>query len=212
MIGPLSRIALVICATAAVAGLVIDFENSLKSGRSPIRPGFLLPCRKLLATGFIAILAAEVAVIYRDANPNNLAGTFQTAVEFSRHTNGEDLIVVGGASEVDQHGLLRAADPPYYFFWMDRKGFILHDGDQSIARLNDYHRRGARYFVAERALLDPVLGFESELRQRYEILDELGDTMLIDLGPPTAQPSESSHASASSDQPSDTPGRAAADT
>ena len=210
MIGPLSRIALFIGATAAVAGLVVDFENSLKSGRSLIRPGYLMPCRKLLATGFIAILFAEIGVIYRDANPNNLAGTFQTAVDFSRHTNGEDLIVVGGASEVDQHGLLRAADPPYYFFWMDRKGFILHDGDQSIARLHDYHRRGARYFVAERALLDPVPGFESELRQKYEVLDERGDTMLIDLGPPGAQPSESSQASATSDQPRDTP--AAADT
>lgn len=212
MIGPLSRIALFIGATAAVAGLVVDFENSLKSGRSPIRPGYLLPCRKLLATGFIAILVAEIGVIYRDANPNNLAGTFQTAVDFSRQTNDEDLIVVGGASEVDQHGLLRAADPPYYFFWMDRKGFILHDGDQSIARLHDYHRRGARYFVAERALLDPVPRFESELRQKYEVLDERGDTMLIDLGPPGAQPSESSQASATSDQPRDTPGTEAADT
>tara|TARA_R110002072_G_scaffold282552_1_gene445508 strand:- start:8013 stop:9836 length:1824 start_codon:yes stop_codon:yes gene_type:complete len=212
MIGPLSRIALFIGATAAVAGLVVDFENSLKSGRLLIRPGYLVPCRKLLATGFITILVAEIGVIYRDANPNDLAGTFQTAVDFSRLTNGEDLIVVGGASEVDQHGLLRAADPPYYFFWMDRKGFILHNGDQSIARLHDYHRRGARYFVAERALLDPVPGFELELRQKYEVLEEHGDTMLIDLGPPGAQPSESSQASATSDQPRDAPGSEAADT
>lgn len=147
--------------------------------------------RKLLATGFIAIIAAEVGVIYRDAHPNELAGTYQTAVGFSRHTNGNDLIVVGGASEVDQHGLLRAADPPYYFFWMDRKGFILHDGGESIAQLLDYHRRGARYFIAERAHLDPVPGFESELRQKYDVIDERGNTMLIDLGPPGVQPSES---------------------
>ncbi|MBI1313067.1 hypothetical protein GC176_17395 [bacterium] len=97
---------------------------------------------------------------------------------------------------MDQHGLLHAADSPYYFFWIGRKGFILHDGDQSIARLLDYHCDGARYVVAERAHLDSVPSLESELRQKYEGLDERGDTMLIDLGSPTAQPSESSRGSA----------------
>lgn len=212
MIEPLLRIALVIGATAAVAGLVVDFENSLKSGRSPMRPGYLIPCRKLLVTGFGSIIAAQIGVVYLDANPNRQATMYQTAIAFSRHTDGGDLIVVGGFSEVDQHGIQRAADPPYYFYWMDRKGFILHDGEQSLARLQEFHRRGARYFVAERHFFDPVPGFESQLRQRYDVLDERGDTMLIDLGPPGAQPSESSQASATSDQPRGTPETEAADT
>lgn len=212
MIGPLSRIALVFGATAAVAGLIVDFENSLKSGRSPIRPGYLLPCRKLLATGFIAILAAEIAIIYRDANPNDFAGTYQTAIELSQHTGDGELIIVGGDSRRDQHGLLRASDCPYYFFWMDRKGFILHADQQSFARLSDLRRRGARYFLAERVYLNQITGFESELRQKFTVLDEQGDTMLIDLGPLTAHLPESSQVSVTSDQPSDTPGSEAADT
>lgn len=195
MIGPLSRIALVIGAAAASAGLMFHFKDSPESGWSGWRSGLLLPCRKFLPACFVAMIAAQVFVIYRDASPTDFAGTYQTAIALSQHTGDGELIVVGGDSRRDQHGLLRASDCPYYFFWMDRKGFILHADQQSFARLSDLQRRGARYFLAERAYLNQITGFESELRQKFNVLDEHGDTMLIDLRPTEITPADSNQAS-----------------
>ena len=194
-IGPQSQIALVLGAAAAVAGTTFQFQNTQTTGWSTMRPGVLVPCRKLLLTSFLAVIGAQMFVIQRDANPRDFAGTYEMAVAMSRHTNDGELIVVGGSSEVDQHGLLRASDCPYFFFWMDRKGFIMHDDSQSMKRVRELNNRGARFFVAERAHLNQIPGFEAELRSQFTVLEEFDNTILIDLGPSGGTPSDSSKAS-----------------
>ena len=187
-LAPLSRIALLVGVTSAAAGLAIRFEDSLKSGWSKTHRGFLVPSRRLLALCFVLVAGCEFFVILRDAGPNHLESTYQTAIALARHVNDDEMIVVGGASTVDQHGLLRASDCPYIFFWMDRKGFILHDDEQTLERVHELKQRGARFFVAERAHLSEVPGFELELRRRFKVLAERDDTLLIDLGSVGAEP------------------------
>ena len=212
MIGPLSRIALLIGAVAATAGLFIEFEDSLKAGWSGVRPGLLVPCRKLFLACFLAVIGAQIFVIQRDANPRDFAKTYEMAVSFSERTNAAGLIIVGGDSKVDQHGLLRASDCPYFFFWMNRKGFILNDEYQSMEQIQDYKQRGARYFVAERSYLNHVPGFETELRSQFTVLEERGNTLLLDLGPSDALLPGASQASNDLSSGGDRTERASADT
>ena len=75
---------------------------------------------------------------------------------------------------------------------MDRKGFILHHDQQSLAGVRDLHHRGARYFVAEQFQLSAVPGFEQELRSTFRIVRESHGMLLLDLQSDTVTPSSGS--------------------
>ena len=121
-------------------------------------------------------------MIVHDARPNSHDRYFQTALAFRPHVEPGELVVVGGASETDQHGLQRASDPPYYLFWLDRKGFVLHDDELSVERLSQLRLRGARYYLAEQWRLKNQQEFLSSVKRKFRILAEENDTLLIDLG------------------------------
>ena len=193
----LPRMALLVGAISAVVGLVVRFENSPESGWSKEYRGLFLRSRGPISLCFVLIAGCQLYAIRHDSNPRQFEETYQTAVTLARHVKGGELIVVGGVSTVDQHGLLRAADCPYIFFWMDRKGFILHDDEQSLDRVYELRRRGARFFVAERSHLNLTPGFEPALRRQFTLLDEQGDTLLIDLGTTGVMPSDAVQASTS---------------
>lgn len=95
---------------------------------------------------------------------------------------------------------------------MNRKGFILNDEYQSMEQIQDYKQRGARYFVAERSYLNHVPGFETELRSQFTVLEERGNTLLLDLGPSDALLPGASQASNDLSSGGDRTERASADT
>ncbi len=114
--------------------------------------------------------------------PDGYVWLFDEAREFRSHMNPGTLIVASGGSEFDQFGLLRAINAPFYFFWTDHKGFTLPDADQSITKLEELKRRGARYFVADRKSLNVAPEFDHEVRAHYPILSEGKQAILFDLG------------------------------
>lgn len=182
MINPLSRIAMTVGIASGVAGLLAALDGryagddaSTERETGPMR-------QRLLLGGFSAVIAFQLVSVVRDFRPAENAGRYDNAMAFAPHVKDGELIVVGGASTVDQHGLLRASDNPYYFFWMDRKGFILHDDEQSIERLTEMRQRGARYFLAEKHHIGQIPDFEDDLRARFTVVKESGTSMLIDLG------------------------------
>lgn len=206
MINPLSRIALTVGVASGVAGLLAGFHVCKAGTGVPTERGAGRTRQRLMLGCFSAVIAFQLVSIARDFRPAENAGLYGNALVFAPHVKEGELIVVGGASEVDQHGLLRASDTPYYFFWMDRKGFILHDDEQSIERLTELRRRGARYFLAEKHHIAQVPDFEDDIRTRFSIVTESGTTMLIDLG--VAE--QSSQAAVQTSQPAVTNSGAAA--
>ncbi len=202
MINPLSRIALTVGVASGVAGLLaaLDVRNGRDNTSTERENG--LTRQRVMLGGFSAVIAFQLVSVVRDFRPAENAGLYDNALAFAPHVNEGELIVVGGASTVDQHGLLRASDNPYYFFWMDRKGFILHDDEQSLERLAELQHRGARYFLAEKHHIGQVPDFEDDLRTRFTVIKESGTSMLIDLGVaeqssqaaiPTSQPAATSN-------------------
>jgi len=85
---------------------------------------------------------------------------------------------------VDKRGNTSATNAPYFFFWLDRKGFSLPDSAQSLEALETLRRRGAHYFVAEPPRLAQTEGFERDLRRTYRVLAECEPAILFDLASP----------------------------
>ena len=93
----------------------------------------------------------------------------------------DGLIVTSGGNCVDKKGYMLAYNASYMFYWLDRKGWNICVEDQSIDRIKLLANLGARYFVAQTAMLDEAPGFTDQLRQAYPIVDETDKYILIDL-------------------------------
>jgi hypothetical protein len=125
----------------------------------------------------------DVRRVRWDLHPSTFQAQYECASRFRLRLGESDLIVASGAAAVDQFGLERAFNAPYMFFWTRTKGFTLADSQQSIARLEELRRRGAKYFIAESRCLKKSPGFESELRAHYRVLDEHPQALLVELTP-----------------------------
>ena len=93
----------------------------------------------------------------------------------------EGLIVTSGGKCVDKNGYMLAYNASYMFYWLERKGWNVCVEDQSINKIHILSEQGAKYFVAQRSMLDEKLGFTDELRRTYPILDESDKFILFDL-------------------------------
>ncbi len=135
----------------------------------------------LLISLTVRTLQLEAGTLRADLHPNACAQLFECAQQFRSHVEPDCLIVASGDGQLDQFGLMRAYNAPYFFFWTRTKGFTLADEDQSLEKLTELRRRGARYFVAEKRSLRKAEGFEQQLRDRFRVLDEHDKALLIDL-------------------------------
>lgn len=138
----------------------------------------------LLLAGLLTMLEAlfeEIRTIKWNMNPETYVWLYDEAHEFQAHMEPNTLIVASGGSEFDQFGLLRAINAPFYFFWTDHKGFTLPDADQTVPKLEELRRRGARYFVADRKSLIAAPDFNQQLHSKYSILASGKQAILFDL-------------------------------
>jgi hypothetical protein len=71
--------------------------------------------------------------------------------------------------------------PAYYFFWIDRKGFVLQIYEQSLERLNQLKETGAKYFIVEKILIETNPQFYNEVIAKYPIIEETKSTLLFHL-------------------------------
>lgn len=142
---------------------------------------FVPGCRVTVAILLLGTLFTALRVTSADMRPTGYVSLHRCAMQFATHVDSSDLIVASGAEQLDFFGLPSAHNVPYFFFWMHAKGFTLGDEEQSVVRLEEYRRRGARWFVGEHDNLAKVSGFETELRQRYRVVDEHPRAILFDL-------------------------------
>jgi hypothetical protein len=101
-----------------------------------------------------------------------------------RRSLGDGLLVVTGGADTGLHGLLPSAHhAPYFFYWLDRKGFALADSELSLDHLNELRRRGARYFIGETRRTAAKPEFAAQLHAQYELLGACGGAELYRLTP-----------------------------
>ena len=93
----------------------------------------------------------------------------------------EGLIVASGGHCVDPHGYMLAYNASYMFYWLERKGWNVCVEDQSINKIHILSEQGAKYFVAQRSMLNKKPGFTDELRREYPIVDETDKFISFDL-------------------------------
>jgi hypothetical protein len=133
-----------------------------------------LTCLVLTFVYEVALIGLEIAHRRPDA-------LHACARQFRPHLQGEGLLVASGGICRLPTGQPAAGNKPYMFYWLDRKGFDMCEDSQSIEELGALARRGARWFVAEKAALRAAPGLEAELRRQVPLLAECDAALLFRL-------------------------------
>jgi len=128
-----------------------------------IRITVLIGCLTYFLLSFQMLLGSWTAFSRHSAK-------YDAAVLLKSHIPPGVLIVASGGICVDAGGHRLASDAPNMFYWLDRKGFSTCQEHQSIAELEAYKKRGARYYVAEQESLLDQPGFEAELRRSFALV------------------------------------------
>lgn len=93
----------------------------------------------------------------------------------------EGLIVASGGHCVDKNGYELAYNASFMFYWLDRKGWNICVEDQSSDKIAFFAAKGAKYFVAQKSMLNRKPDFEEELRQTYLVTAECDEFIVFDL-------------------------------
>ncbi len=128
------------------------------------------------------VLLYEGAVVAWDAHPRRFEPHYRDALAFARVLPPGAPIAVLGPSVRDRHGLLRASDPSYFFFWLDRRGWVVHAGPGLQERLAALPARGVRYLIVERHALRKGWLDEDWLRRCHRLLVAGRVALLYDIG------------------------------
>ncbi len=103
----------------------------------------------LLGVGVIGMLAYATGVaIHRRDHHDELIEMRKCAMQLAEYVPASERILVRGGEAVDEFGRPVAYNEPMIFAWMDRKGFNYPRHGLTMKSLEQYRRRGARYWVA----------------------------------------------------------------
>jgi len=117
---------------------------------------------------------------YRNPSPERLSA------EKLRPLVPSGLILTSGWTCNDGRGHKTASDSPYMFYFLDRKGFSMCIGEQSVNRVFAAANRGAIVFIAEKQMVRAKPGFEEALKDRFTLIADSDAAWLFDLRPQTA--------------------------
>lgn len=157
---------------------VANLLNRTLQGRSGLVPA----CVAIALLALVGLL--QLWRTKQGMHPHWQRPIYECARRFESLVPRGALIIASGGADVDKWGNKTAYKAPYFFFWMDRKGFSLPDSEQSLESLEKLRQRGAGYFVAEPARLARTEGFDMDLRRTYRVLAECEPAILFDLGSP----------------------------
>lgn len=93
----------------------------------------------------------------------------------------DGLIVASGGYCVDKNGYALAYNASFMFYWLERKGWNMCVEEQSIDKINAFALKGAKYFAAQKLMLNEKPGFEEGLRKNYLAISECDEFILFDL-------------------------------
>ena len=89
------------------------------------------------------------------------------------------ILVTGGICSEGKY--LNAYNASYFFYWLDKKGFNICIGDQTIENVKAFKARGAEFYVAETQAMRQQQGFEDLMRKEFKIELECNGIILFKL-------------------------------
>ena len=123
---------------------------------------------------------------YFQGKPDMFA-TYEAALQFAPRLRDQGPIAIAGAVRHDALGRLVPSNVPYFFYWVDRKGFAVPADELSVEALQSLSNRGVRFFIAERDVWDRVPLLEGNLRRQYRVVEDHPMATLFDLTPPAEE-------------------------
>lgn len=117
------------------------------------------------------------AVLPRPA-PNPLAACSR---QFSELVPPAAVLLSSSWSCYDPEGKPQASNMPFFFYWMDRKGFNICRQQQSVEAVEAYAARGARYFAIDPDSRAIDEAFDVSLTARFPLVAECAGSRLFDL-------------------------------
>jgi hypothetical protein len=172
-------------ATVAVAALCVEVAiltaRRRQHGLAPRRAVSLLAGAAAVTT--IVFLAEKVAA---EIHPHPELASFAAAHDFAPLIPPGALILSSGGACGGVLAHRAAYNQSFMFYWLDRKGFNVCLQQQSVARVDGFARRGARYFVASEAALATQPGFTAALGARYPRVATSHGWVLFALHPSVA--------------------------
>jgi hypothetical protein len=91
------------------------------------------------------------------------------------------LILATGGPRWDNDNYPLAINTPYFFFWLDRKGYNISVEDQSIDNVIAFKDKGAKFYIAEVRAMQRKKGFEDLMRIDFKVLLECNGIILFKL-------------------------------
>jgi hypothetical protein len=108
---------------------------------------------------------------------------FRCSQAFAPLISEGNLILVSGGPSKDETGRPVAYNAPYFFYWLDRKGWNIPSDAASIEAVREFARKGAAYFIGERFFLNRTPGLEKELRDAFPAIAECPQAILFRIVP-----------------------------
>ncbi len=179
----MEAVAAAFVACAALAWFARTRVAAVASGQVSVAVKAAVLATWMLAAVTVGLEAREVVA---EARPDAMQPFYDCARQFAPMVPAGELIVVSGGACTDADGYPVAYNEPFMFYWMDRKGFNLCNGEQSLPAVEALARRGARFFAAKRTSLAMKPGFEQALRASYPVVSECSKYVLFALAPRAA--------------------------
>ena len=144
----------------------LKFEFVNLSNLVPFLTNMIVPL--LLIVLLFLQIAYSFRSTYRKKNE-----VFQTSEYYlsrnklSEIITNKPLILASGFICADSKGYPKAYNSSYFFYWLNKKGYNICIGEQTIENVKTFSEKGASYFIAEKSALKQKNGFEEELNKNY---------------------------------------------
>jgi hypothetical protein len=129
----------------------------------------------LAATSLINLRRAVLVSLQHRVEP-----IYGVALEFKKYVPPHSLIAVTAPSRISSGGMAQATNPPYFFFWMDRKGFALPQEEQSLSTLQRLIDRGVTHLILVPSDVRDET-FEADVRDVHVVVEEFKEAVLVEL-------------------------------
>ncbi|MCJ7680640.1 MAG: glycosyltransferase family 39 protein, partial [Candidatus Aminicenantes bacterium] len=116
-----------------------------------------------------------------DLHPTRFQGKYECALQFASLISGDPLLLVSGGVSRDDTDRPVAYNAPYFFYWLDKKGFNIPKDRLSLESVQDFAAKGAGFFILEKEAAGRAPGFLESLRAVYPQTAECGEAWLFDL-------------------------------
>ncbi len=163
---------------ASGALLAMAAVTALIAWRGPARIGPVLGVAALLAVLVITQGRAIISVL----TPRESAA-YACSAQFAAQVPPGTLIAAAGDRCFDETGHRTAYEAPFYFYWMNRKGWSVCTERQSVETLQELAGRGAQFYVAHRGSLAEQPELEARLRAAFPVVAECDHEVLFRISP-----------------------------